>query len=270
MLKEWTELYEEVTKCLVKSAEQEIGIKIGDEITKNQSIELTRLQFRCYYTRLRKIGDKRFEKLMSELAKSVEKHGEVLAERQFGYQSRFQDPRDVLKQNRHLDKIGKVILQEIDKAISTEDTRLVSRMFYLSFLGNITNQTYLGFIEPLIDMIILANQYLGLDADWATSLVAVVIGEALVKKKLRELGFEPNRKDSFHTQAQKLKELLKEEGKRPPMDVLLTEGFRNIRHEVVHDPEKWKPEEEEANEISRHTIDLAKALWPDLLVGEDE
>ncbi|MHA1864805.1 MAG: hypothetical protein ACTSWA_13615 [Candidatus Thorarchaeota archaeon] len=269
-MEEWDKFQNEVARCLKKNAKKELGIKIGDKISKEQSIDLTRLRFRCYYERLGKVGVRRFSRLIEELIESITKPSEVLGERQFKYDSKFQDPRDVLEQNEFLVKISKVIFSEIDDALFSEDTRLISRMFILSYIGNIINRVYLGFLEPLIDLLNLANHTLQLDADWATALVAVSLEEALVKKKLRELGYEPKKKEGFHKQVEKLVELLKEENIRPSMDVLLTDGFRNIRHEIIHDPERWKPKEEEVNEITRHTIDLAKALWPDLFKIEDE
>ncbi len=270
IVKEWTKLGEEVAKCLIKSAKQELGIKVGDAINKDLSIELTRLQFRCYYEKLRKVGDKRFERLIEELVSSIERPSEVLEERQFKYHSKFQDPREVLKQNEFIGNLNTVVLKEIGEAINTEDTRLIARMFLLSYIGNITNQVYLGFLNPLFDLLNLANHTMKLDADWATALVAVSLEEALVKKKLRELGYEPKKREGFHKQVEKLVELLKDENIRPSMDVLLTDGFRNIRHEIIHDPENWKPKEEEVNEITRHVIDLAKALWPNLFVSESK
>ena len=135
---------------------------------------------------------------------------------------------------------------------------------------NIISQVYLGFIEPLIDLLVLANESVGLDADWATALVAASLEEALIKKKLRELDYEPKEREAFHKLVEKLVELLKSEDVRPSVDVLLSDGFRNIRHEIIHDPAQWKPEENEVNEIVRHTIDLAKALWPNLFTSGNE
>ena len=94
--------------------------------------------------------------------------------------------------------------------------------------------------------------------------------EALIKKKLRELEYEPKKGETFHKLGENLVELLKDESVKPSMDLLLSDGFRNIRNEIIHDPQKWKPEENETNEIVRHTIDLAKGLWPDLFKIEEE
>ena len=137
-MEEWTKLGEQVAKCVIKSAKQELGIKVGDDINKDQSIELTRLRFRCYYQKLRKVGVKRFDRLIEELASSIEKPSEVLEERQFKYHSKFQDPREVLKQNEFIGNLNTVVLSEIGEAINTEDTRLIARMF-LSFTTVLMN-----------------------------------------------------------------------------------------------------------------------------------
>ena len=179
-MKEWTKLSEEVAKCVIKSAKRELGIKVGDDIDSEQNIELTRLQFRCYYQKLRKVGVKRFERLIEELVSYIERPSEVLEERQFKYHSKFQDPREVLKQNEFIGNLNTVVLKEIGEAINTEDTRLIARMFLLSYIGNITNQLYLGFLSPLFDLLHLSNLTMKLDADWATALVAVSMEEALV------------------------------------------------------------------------------------------
>ena len=255
---------------MMKSAKQELGINVGDDIDKEQSIKLTRLRFRCYYQILRKVGVDRFDRLIEELIASTAKTSEALGERQFKYLSKFHDPRDVLEQREFLRNLNEVVLEETDEAIGIGDTRLTEMMFVLSFVGNIINQVYLGFFEPLSDLLILANHAAGLDADWATVLIAVALEEALVKKKLRELGYEPQKKEPFHRLVEKLIELMQREKIRPDMDVFLTDGFRNIRHEVIHDPVKWKPKEKEVIEIIRHTIDLTKSLWPDLFKTDEE
>lgn len=166
--------------------------------------------------------------------------------------------------------LAEVVLEEITEAIDIRDSRLTERMFVLSFVGNIINQVYLGFLDPLFDLLNIANLAVGLDADWATALIAVAMDEALVKKKLRELDCNPEKRENFHNQVEKLVELLKKEEIRPDMDVFLTDGFRNVRHEIIHDPVKWKPKEKEVIEIIRHTIDLTKSLWPDLFKTDEE
>ena len=269
-MKEWTKFYDEVSKCLIKSAKEELGIKIGDNIDSKQNIELTRLRFRCYYQKLRKVGDKRFERLIEELVSSMEKPSEVLEERQFKYHSKFQDPREIQKHNEFMDNLNTVVFNEMGEAINTEDTRLIARMFLLSYVGNITNQLYLGFLNPLFDLLDLANRTMKLDADWATALVAVSLEEALVKNKLRELKYEPRKRETFHSQVENLVELLKDEDVRPSMDLLLSDGFRNIRNEIIHDPQRWTPKENEVNEIVRHTIDLAKDFWPKLYETKED
>lgn len=111
---------------------KELGIKIGDAINKDQIIELVRLQFRCYYQELREISDKRFGKLIEELTTSIENPSRALEEKQFKYHSKFQDPREVLKQNELIGNLNTVVLDEMSEAIRTEDTRLIARMFVLS------------------------------------------------------------------------------------------------------------------------------------------
>ncbi|MFW9804416.1 MAG: hypothetical protein ACFFFC_17290, partial [Candidatus Thorarchaeota archaeon] len=92
-MKEWMKFYDEVAKCLIKSAKQELGINVGDEISEEQRIELVKLRFRCYYQKLRRVGVKHFDKLIEELMESISEPTEVLEERQFQYQSKFLDPR---------------------------------------------------------------------------------------------------------------------------------------------------------------------------------
>lgn len=48
--------------------------------------------------------------------------------------------------------------------------------------------------------------------------------------------------------------------------LLLSDGFRNVRHEIVHDPETWKATPEQTHECVRHIVALAKFLWPDLQI----
>lgn len=80
-MEEWTKFNDQVTKCLEKSAKKELGINVGDEIDKEQNIELTRLRFRCYHQVLRKVNEDRFDRLIEEIMTPIVKTGEILGER---------------------------------------------------------------------------------------------------------------------------------------------------------------------------------------------
>ncbi len=260
-MKEWNEFYDQVHKCQAKLAKEELGITEKTEnIDEKQVLELMRLYFHCYHQTLGKAGVARFDRLVEELFSGLERSFEKIGERLFKYQMKFIDPRILLDIREAERKIDAVVLEEIDEVLNSEDSRLLARMYIISFYNNIVHQALLQKLSPFLDILSLSEQTLGLDIEWVCALIAVVLDEALVKEKLRELGFEPKRTDSFHKLMQELVSCIKKENIRPQMDVFLTEGFRNVRHEIVHDPTRWKPSEDEVNTIIHHTMELAKGL----------
>lgn len=262
IVSEWERFYKAVRKCQEKAAKDEIDPK-KEEFEKDELIQLAKYNQRCFYKQLSYVGVRRFKKLIDELLDSLGELAEKASERQFKYQSKFIDPRGVLEFQEFSSNLLTGILEEIDEARYAEDIRLTDRMFQLSFYNNLAYSIVFSLLSPLLDLIDLANSLLGLNMDWVTSLVSVAMQESLVKQKLREIGQTPKKNDKFHKLLQSLISHYEESGERLDMDVLLAAGFRELRHFVVHDPVSWNPKENEANEIIRHTISLAKALYPE-------
>jgi hypothetical protein len=260
---EWEKFYGMVKSCHKKLVEEELDLKETEEISDAQFIDIMQLYYRCYYKKLGYVSDKRFNNLISETGKSIEDMSGKIEDRQLKYASKFLEPKHLIEQVKFTEKINDRFINEIGDALESEDTRLISRMFILSFYNNLAYDIILNLLTPLIDVISIANDKLGLGQDWAVSLLAVGLQEALVKSKLREFEFEPTKRETFHKLGVKLREKLEESEERLNMDVLLTDGFRNVRHLIVHDPVKWTPDENEANEIVRHTLNLASVLYPD-------
>lgn len=259
-MSEWEKFYQKVGRCQGKLIKKEP--EINEEPSKDEIIEYARLWHKCYYEHLAYIGDRTFRKLIDEIADSMKELTEKTAERQFKYQSKFHDPRKILEHDTFAEEFSKAILEEVDLARFSENHRLTDRMFYLSFYNNLVYEIILKLLIPLLDLMNLANEILDLNIDWITSLVSVALQESLIRKKLREIGQPPKKNDKFHHLSQKLIDHFESTGEKVALDVLLADGFRNVRHPIVHDPVSWNPSDDEANEIIRHTIKLASVLFP--------
>ena len=267
-MEKWSGFWKDVLKCIKKEA-KEIGLPVeSQELSEEQYIQFVRLQAKCYYGKMSKVGDKRFDEMINELLKPIMIERKKLDEKLFRYYSKFGDPRKLVEAESFVKKVNAAIWAEIELSIDSEDARMMGRLWIISFINELTFTSLLESIRPLLDIVGLANIALKLDLNWAASLIALVLEEAMVKDRLRAMGIEPRRKDSYHKLTEKLVEKYKEQGVRPITELLLSDGYRNIRHEVVHDPIKWNPSEDDTSEIIRHAVSLARFLYPDSFKDE--
>jgi hypothetical protein len=263
-MKTWTKFWESVFKCAKKLAKKELGLKIDTtDISREQAIQLVRFQARCYYEKLSKVGDRRFNKMIDELMEPMIESVKQVDSALLDYLSKFGNVQNLLELGKFGNDINNAILDEMVETVDPEDARMLGRMWSLSYLRGQSFDIMMASIQPLRDILAVANIAVELDYNWAVSLIALVLEEAMVKAKLRELGIKPGDRELFHKLTDKLVKKLEELGKRPTQEVLLTDGYRNVRQKVVHDPVKWKPTENDMHDVVRHACQLAEALWPD-------
>ena len=263
-MENWEELRTEIDKCATRLAKEELGIAPSEEtqLTRKRQIQLLKYWVRCYYRKLATISNKRFDAMLDEILRSINEYSRQSEEKLLKYTLKLGDPRDILRQVGFLKQANKAIFTEFAESVDEKDTRLVGRLFMLSFLNEITLQTYLSSTTPLQDVLALAESTAGLGMDWAVSLIALVLEEAMIRKRLREMGVEPEKNTKFYQLLDTLVKKLEEHNERPTQDILLADGFRDVRDMIAHDPAKWNPKEDEMSDIVRHTLSLMRALQP--------
>jgi len=255
----------QIDKCVEKEASKSTMYKKTlSDMTEYELLELVRTNVRCYYSVLAKMGEKRFQKMLDEMMEPIIKSGKEIDNVLFSYFSKFVDPREIMKQNEVVQQVTDVAVDEMSRSIDDQDPRLMSRLFVLSYLNEVRFTILLASMRPLLDILSVADAACKLDLNWAVSLISLVLEEAMVKRKLRETGHEPGANKPFHRLTDSLRDALRAKGEQPSQDLLLSDGFRNVRHEIVHDPEAWKATPEQTHEYVRHVVALAKSLWPDL------
>ena len=263
-MKTWTKFWESVSKCAQKLAKKELGIKKDTtDISREQAIQLVRFRAHCYYEKLSKVGERRFNKMIDEFAEPLIKSMEQVDSTLLDYLGKFGNVRDLLELEEFGRDINNAILDEMIETVDSEDARMMGRMWSLSYLRGVSFDTMMASIQPLRDVLSIAKIAVNLDYNWAVSLIALVLEEAMVKARLRELRIKHGERELFHKLTEKLMTKLEELGERPTQDVLLTDGYRNVRQKVVHNPLKWQPTENDMHDVVRHAYQLADTLWPD-------
>lgn len=103
---------------------------------------------------------------------------------------------------------------------------------------------------------------IGLDTNWAKSIIALSMQEIAVKKRLDELEVSYSEYDDFQKVVEKLqKEIDKRNLQSPHILLSVARSYRHIRAKLMHDPQKSGISEDEAIAISNNTIALIKALF---------
>lgn len=106
-----------------------------------------------------------------------------------------------------------------------------------------------------------ALSILGLDDNWATSVIAFCGMENAIRKKLEMLGGDPGKHD-FQKATDALVERIREDGDNPP-DILisLAKAYPEIRGKLVHWGYRNSLYETECHSIVTNTVDLVRTLF---------
>lgn len=106
-----------------------------------------------------------------------------------------------------------------------------------------------------------ALDLLGLDSNWATSVLALCAQEIAIRKKLESLGVIPTEQD-FQKIAEKLTETLKQEGQETPYILLsLARAYPYIRGRLVHGGNKTRLYDAEVESLVTNTIGLVEVFF---------
>lgn len=266
----WEKFDADVVKCTKKRIRKDIGPPDPERVlTSEEVVHIFRLSRQCYLEKMKKVGVRRFDRMVEELVDEMNTMFKVVNDTLFEYMSGFGNVRALQKQEELGKDINEAIVEETFQAIDPDDPRLTERMWLLEFLRGRYMNAVLVSLQPLWDILGLSQSILNLDLNWAVSTLALVAEEGMVREKLREFGIPPGDRRNFHNLLEKLMEEMERQGIRPTHEVLLSDGYRNIRNNVAHDPVKWHPTKKEMHDVSRHAIQLAQALWPDKFDATD-
>lgn len=113
-----------------------------------------------------------------------------------------------------------------------------------------------------------ALEIVGLDSNWALSVIALCAQEIAIRKKLEDLGTSSGEED-FQKIAGALEETLKQNGQDPPNILLsLARAYPHIRGKLVHSGHKNPLYDADVDSILTNSIGLIETLFR--LVPENE
>ena len=216
------------------------------------------------FEELASTSERNFDRMMSEIGKAINAKLEELARDVIDFEFMMKDPITVFQEAFLTERVGRAVQKELEKHEELfEDPQLLLRLIALMAIREISFGVAFVILRPFFEVLNMARDRLGIDENWAIASFALNLEESLVKKKLSELGLSKNEmKGSFHKLVERTIDLIEEkEGRRLPIDVFLSTGYRKIRNKLDHEGYLWKPTRRETNEIVTHLLKLKNALW---------
>ena len=99
-------------------------------------------------------------------------------------------------------------------------------------------ETVLHKLHP-IDTIIDAVYRAGLNSEWATAVIALVLQEIIIKKKLDQFGISSHERE-FPDLVKQLRQALEERGREiPEILISVSRSHRHIRAKIVHEGHRY-------------------------------
>jgi len=216
------------------------------------------------FEELASTSERNFDRMMSEIGKAMNEKLEELARDVMDFEFMMKDPITVFQETFLTERVGRAVQKELEKHEELfEDPQLLLRLMALMTIREFSFGVAFATLRPFFEVLNMARDRLGIDENWAIASFALNLEESLVKKKLSELGVSKDEmKGSFHKLLEQTINLIEaKEGRRLPSDVFLSAGYRKIRNKLDHEGYLWKPTRKESNEIVRHLLRLANALW---------
>jgi len=223
----------------------------------------------AFYAELVETSDREFNRMMSEVAKAMEERLDEMGEGYLNFELMKRNPLIVIQELFLTNRLGKLADKELRKhkdlffKDEEQALRFVSRMMALMAMQNFSLTSALAELRPFFEVMDIGRKRLYIDENWATSVLALSLEEALVKKKLLEMGVSKSKlAGKFHTLLRETINLIeKKEKRRLSCEILLSTGYRNIRNKLVHEGHRWKPTKKETSQIVIHLLKLADELW---------
>lgn len=218
----------------------------------------------AFFEELASTSERDFNRMMSEIGKAMEEKLEELGRDYLDFELMMKDPIIVFQEVFLTERVGRAVQRELEKREELfEDPQLLLRLMALMAVRELSFGVVFATLRPFFEVLDMARDRLGIDQNWAIAAFALNLEESLVKKKLLELGVSNNEmEESFHKLLEKTVDLIEmKEGRRLPIDVFLSAGYRKLRNKLDHEGYLWKPTRKETNEIVRHLLRLANALW---------
>lgn len=218
----------------------------------------------AFLEELASTSDREFGRMMSEVGEAMEEKLEELGRDILDFELMMRDPVTVFQELFLTERLGRVIQRELKKHEELfGDPELLLRLMTLMTIREISFGVVFVTLRPFFEVLDMARERLGIDENWAIATFALNLEESLVKKKLSDLGVSKDEmKGQFHELLEKTISLIEaKEERRLSSEVFLSAGYRKIRNKLDHEGHLWKPTRKETNEIVRHLLRLANALW---------
>jgi len=270
----WTRFSERFAKRLDKfEAElRQIGRKYEQEqdSERKQKLRITYLEkFAPIFTvsfleELASTSEGAFRGMMAEINRAMKGPLEEISRDYLDYEVMTRDPIKVFEEIFLTARVWNVVRRELERHEELfGNPELLLRWIEFMTVREVSLGIVFLKLRPFFEVLKIAEKRLGVDENWAVASVALNLEESLVRRKLAELGVSRDEMNKdFHKLVKMLMKLIEtKEGRRLPLDIFLTAGYRKLRNKLAHEGDLWKPSRKETNEIVSHSVKLADALW---------
>lgn len=212
---------------------------------------------KCIFDSIRAIDKEKFVNWMDQEAQPFRVKLEKAGRRMIRYWSRKSDPFEIVVSLSILGQILGGFWSDPDNEV-TWDPDIAPKLLMILQLNLLRSTVEKAQLKLLFDVLSLANSTLGLDANWCTSAIALVLEELLIRRKLHENGVKLKDREYFHDLCKKLVSVIKKSGREPGLDVLLSKGHREVRNNILH--KCWEPTDEDTERVVTHVLRLSRDL----------
>lgn len=253
-----SDIQSEVNNRLIRCIERETGIDLAniEDISKLSLEEKALIQengFKCALKSIRRIGRDKFRAwAIAEYEKIVASLEEV-GNRLIRFNSKIQDPVNVFTELNLMTGVLGNLVNDIDDNDLFSDTKSVLRLLFIISFEDMKKRVFINSMAPQRFTMNLAQNALGKDDSWSTSVLALTIEEQFVKKKAVEFGIDIKKRE-YYSILEKLTKYLDERNIRQNRELLLADSHRKIRNKVLH--ENWNPTEDEMDDIISHVLKI--------------
>jgi hypothetical protein len=212
---------------------------------------------RCIFDSIRTIDKDKFINWMDQEAQPFRVELDKAGRRLIRYWSRMSDPFELVVSLSIIVQILQGFWSAPDDKV-TWDPDIAPKLLMILQLHLLRSIVEKAQLRPLLDVLSLANSTLGLDANWCTSAVALVLEELLIRRKLHENDVQLKDRENYHDLCKKLVSVIEKSETEPGLDILLSKGHREVRNNILH--KGWKPTDEDTERVVAHVFRFSRDL----------